>query len=123
METKEYFKSVKGMGVMATSDGDGNVNAAVYARPTVMEDGTVAFIMNDRLSHHYLESNPRAAYLFIEDGPGYKGRRLHLKVNREETDSEKIAEISRRTPPPEREEKTKFLVFFDVEKEMPLIGG
>ena len=37
-----------------------------------MEDGTIAFIMNDRLSQsHNLQSNPKAAYLFREGEEGY----------------------------------------------------
>ena len=65
MNLKMYFDETKGMGVLSTSDGDGHVNAAVYARPHVMEDGKLAFIMQDRLSHHNLQTNPHAAYLFM----------------------------------------------------------
>jgi hypothetical protein len=39
--------------------------------------------MRDRLSHSNLLSNPHAAYLFIEDGPGYKGKRLYMSMVRE----------------------------------------
>ncbi len=125
MELKNYFASASGIGILATSDRDGNVDAAVYARPTVMDDGTLAFIMNDRLSHQNLQSNPRATYLFKEEG-GYKGKRLHLSMVREEKDSPMIPELSRKSPSPEREKQakgSKFLVFFRVEKERPLVGG
>lgn len=125
MELKDYFASASGIGVLATSDKEGNVDAAVYARPTVMDDGTLAFIMNDRLSHQNLQSNPRAVYLFKEE-VGYKGKRLHLSMVREEKDSPLISELSRRSPSPEREKQSKgsiFLVFFRVEKERPLVGG
>lgn len=125
MELKNYFASVSGIGVLATSDKDGNVDAAVYARPTVMDDGTLAFIMNDRLSHQNLQSNPRATYLFKEED-GYKGKRLHLIMVREEKDSPLISELSRKSPSPEREKQSKgskFLVFFRVDKERPLVGG
>ncbi len=125
MELKEYFASANGIGILATADKDGNTDAAVYARPHVMDDGTLAFIMNDRLSHQNLQSNPKATYLFKEDG-GYKGKRLHMIKVREEKDSEQIAELSRRSPSPEREQqakKSKFLVFFKIEKERPLLGG
>ena len=72
MELTEYFKNNKGFGVLATADSDGKVNSAVYGRPHVMEDGSLAFIMRDRLSHKNLQSNPHATYLFKEDGPEYK---------------------------------------------------
>ena len=72
MGLKEYFKSVKGTGILSTADSSGKVDAAIYSRPHFLED-TLAFIMRDRLSHKNLDSNPHAIYLFIEDGPGYKG--------------------------------------------------
>lgn len=56
MELKDYFESTKGTGVMATADGDGKVDAAIYARPHFMEDGTLAVIMRDRLTHNNLQT-------------------------------------------------------------------
>jgi hypothetical protein len=73
MELKEYFESTNGTGVLSTADSEGKVDAAVYARPHILDDGSAAFIMLDRLTHHNLQSNPHAAYLFIEEGPGYRG--------------------------------------------------
>ena len=66
MNLKGYFENTKGGGVLATADSDGKVDAAVYARPHFMEDGTIAMIMRDRLTHHNLQSNSHAAYLFHE---------------------------------------------------------
>jgi len=116
-----YFENTRGTGVLATADAGGKVNAAVYARPHVMEDGTLAFIMRDRLTHHNLTSNPNAAYLFMEDGKGYQGLRLHLKKVREEQDPEKIESFRRRQYLSDKDE-ARFLVYFTVEKELPLIG-
>ena len=74
MDLREYFENTKGFGVLATSDSEGRVDAAVYARPHFMDNGTIALIMRDRLTHHNLQSNSHAAFLFREDGPGYKGK-------------------------------------------------
>jgi len=125
MELKSYFENIKGVGVLATADKEGRVNAAVYSRPHIMEDGTIAMIMNDRLSHHNLTSNPHAAYLFMEEGQGYKGKRLYLTKVREEEDSELLYKLKRRTYPSENEmdKGTRFLVFFEITKELPLIGA
>ncbi len=49
MNLKTYFDETKGLGVLSTADGKGRVNAAVYARPHMMEDGGLAFIMRDHL--------------------------------------------------------------------------
>jgi hypothetical protein len=123
MELYDYFENTKGFGVLSTSDEQGRVDAAVYSRPHMMEDGTMAFIMNDRLSHHNLKSNPHAAFLFKEDGQGYKGKRFFLTMVKEEQDSPQIAELQRRTYPPERQfAGPKFLVYFKITKELPLIG-
>lgn len=122
MELKQYFESTKGLGVFASADGDGKVDAAIYARPHFMEDGTLAFIMRDRLTHHNLQSNPHAAFLFIEDGPGYKGKRLFLTKVREEEDTELLHSLRRRQYPDDKEE-AKFLVFFKLDEELPLIGA
>ena len=122
MELKDYFENTKGLGVMATADADGKVDAAIYARPHFMEDGTIAMIMRDRLTHHNLQSNPHAAFLFVEDGPGYKGKRLFLTKVREEQDSELLQSLRRRQYKDDKGE-AKFLVFFKLEKELPLVGA
>lgn len=122
MDLREYFESTSGVGVLATADGDGKVDAAIYARPHVMEDGSIAMIMRDRLSHHNLQSNPHAAYLFHEDGNGYQGRRLFLTKIREEKDSELLKSLRRRQYPDKKDE-AQFLVFFKVDQELPLIGA
>jgi hypothetical protein len=122
MTLKDYFEATKGTGVLATADSSGKVDAAVYSRPHFMEDGSLAFIMRDRLTHHNLQSNPHATFLFIENGPGYHGRRLFLKKLREENNPELINKIKRRRYTDENEEP-RFLVYFRVEKELPLIGG
>ncbi len=124
MELKDYFENTKGTGVLATADSDGNVDVAVYARPHIMEDGTLAVIMRDRLSHANLTSNPKAAYMFIESGPGYKGKRFFLKKVREEQDTELLYSLRRRTYGDDKSgEEAMFLVFFEIEKELPLIGA
>ena len=122
MENQTYFQRHKGIGILATADAQGKVNAAVYSRPHFLEDGTVAFIMRDRLTRHNLKSNPFAAYLFVEDGPGYQGKRLYLEKLREEKDSELIDKIRRRTNS-KNNEVSRFLVVFELKSELPLIGA
>ena len=122
MDLKEYFDNTKGVGVLATADGEGKVDAAIYARPHFMEDGTLAVIMRDRLTHHNLQFNSHATFLFVEDGPGYKGKRLFMTKVREEQDSELLHSLRRRHYPDDKDE-AKFLVFFKLDKELPLIGA
>ncbi len=125
MNLKDYFIQAKGTGVLATSDSEGKVNAAIYSRPHVFDDGTVAFVMRQRLTHHNLQSNPYASFLFRESGPGFTGVRLHLKKVKEETDSHLIAEMTRGSLTPEEDSAKgpKYLVHFSIEKRLPLIGS
>jgi hypothetical protein len=121
---KEYFEKAKGTGVLATADGKGLVDTAIYAKPHIMDKETVAFIMAERLTHHNLQTNTHAAYLFKEEGPGYKGIRLFLTKLREEKDSELLYSIrSKRYAGGKEEGKPRFLVFFKVDKILPLVGA
>jgi hypothetical protein len=121
MKLSEYFDHKKGLGVLSTADGDGKVDAAIYARPHFIEDGTLAFVMRDRLSHHNLRFNPHATYLFKEEGSGYRGKRLFLTRVGEEKNTE-LLESLRRRKSVYRNREDRFLVFFNLDKELPLVG-
>jgi hypothetical protein len=120
MELKDYFENTNGYGILSTSDSAGKVDAAIYSRPHFMDDGTIALIMRDRLTHHNLQSNSHACFMFIEKGPGYKGKRLFLTKVREEQDSELLQNLRRRQYVDDTDE-SKFLVFFTIDEELPLV--
>ncbi len=120
MKIGEYFKTAKGRGVLATADSSGKVDVAIYAVPHVIDEGTIAFIMTDKLTHQNLQSNPHAAYLFTEEEEEFKGVRLFLTKVREEKDSEKLEQIRRKEYPNLKGKES--LVYFKVEKVVPLIG-
>jgi len=101
MTLKEYFNNSNGIGILSTADSAGKVDAAVYSVPHVFDDGTVAIVMRERLTHNNLQSNPHATFLFIENAPGYRGVRLFLRKLKEETDSALIAQMTRRNLTPE----------------------
>ena len=122
MRLREYFESVKGRGVLATADGDGKVDAAIYATPHFIDDETIAFIMRDRLTHDNLRSNPHAAYLFMEAGEKFVGKRLFLTKTREEEDSELLYSLRRKEDSDDKN-VPKFLVFFQIDRVLPLIGS
>ena len=124
LSLKQYFEGAKGTGVLATADGEGLVDTAIYAKPHVMDKETVAFIMAERLTHHNLQTNNHAAFLYKEDGPGYKGIRLFLTKLREEKDSDLLYSIrSKRYAGGKEEGNPRFLVFFKVDKILPLVGA
>ena len=51
MKLEEYFDLKKGVGVLSTADDEGKVDAAIYARPHFMDDGTAGI-------HHARPSLP-----------------------------------------------------------------
>jgi hypothetical protein len=123
MDLKVYFEGVKGTGVIATADSNGKVNMAIYSKPHFMDNDEIAFIMTDKLTHNNLMTNGSAAYLFKEDGEGYKGKRIYLTKLREEMDSDLLYTIrSRKYHSGPEDDKSRFLVFFSVDKVLPLIG-
>ncbi|MBA4391747.1 MAG: pyridoxamine 5'-phosphate oxidase [Syntrophus sp. (in: bacteria)] len=125
MTLSEYFETVKGRGILATADSKGNVDVAVYSRPHFIDENTIAYIMRDRLTHENLQSNPHAAFLFMESGEKYRGKRLYLTKIKEETDPEAIKKIQWRKTykdPDDEQNATRFLVYFKIDRVLPLIG-
>ena len=124
MKLKQYLKSTEGKGILSSASADGMVTSAIYSKPHVFDDGTIAFVMRKRLTHENLKTNPYASYMFIEEGPGYKGIRLFLRKIKEDTDNALIDKMKRRHLTPEEDEAKgpKFLTHFRVERITTLIG-
>ena len=124
MDWKEYFEKKSGMGFLATANSKGEVDIAVYSRPKVMEDGTLACGMADRLTHANLTENPHAVYAFNEGG--FQGKRLFLEKVREETEGPLLDSIraeADKVVGPGGGDMVKFVVYFRVKKDLPLVGG
>ena len=124
MKLKEYLESREGKSILSTANADGMVTSAIYSRPHVFDDGTIAFVMRKRLTQENLKTNPYASYMFIEEDRGYQGIRLFLKKIKEDTDKALIDSMKRRHLTPEEDEAKgpKFLTHFRVERILPLIG-
>ena len=123
MSLAEYFEKIKGLGVLATSDCEGNVDIAVYSRPYIIDEKTIAFSMLEQLSYSNIQSNPKAAYMFVEQGEGYAGKRLHLTKTGEEKDPERIKQIRQQhSKAKDYDEKVRHLIYFTVDKIRPLVG-
>ena len=124
MHLAEYFENTEGRGVLATADANGKVDIAYYARPHVIDNETVAFIMNDRRSHTNITENANAAYMFTaqstEHDPYLNGVRLYLKMIDEERNTERLYKLKRRAV--KNSDETRYLVFFHVDTIRPLVG-
>lgn len=124
MSLSDYFENVQGLGILATADSSGTADLAIYAKPHVIDDTTIAFIMRERLTHQNLKSNPQAAYMFVERGKGYAGKRLYLTKIREETNTS-VVEMFRKKQPqiyPSSDDSNKYLVHFRIDDIRPLVG-
>ena len=124
MNLADYFKKASGTGVLATCDPGHNVDVAIYAKPHIIDEKTLVFVMKERLSHKNIRSNLQAAYLFIESGDACRGLRLYLTMTREEK-NRTIVEALRKEQPciyPSQDDSDKFLVHFHIDRIRPLIG-
>lgn len=124
MTLKDYFEKNIGTCILSSADRSGKVTTAVYSAPRVMNDGTVAFLMRERLTYRNILENPHAACMYLEHGGGYQGIRLFLTKVREDNDPELIARMTRRhlSAEEDRAKGPKHLVIFTVDKILPLIG-
>lgn len=124
MGLSEYFETTEGTGILATADSNGNVDLAIYATPHMVEDETIVIVMADKLSYTNLQSNPKAAYMFIERTKGYQGKRLYLQKLREENDPKVVQSIRRRKRYGEEGEVVSgsSAVYFKIDKIRPLVG-
>ncbi len=127
MDMKKYFEEAEGFGVLSTADKEGRVDSAVYAKPHVIDENTVAFVTGEKLTHANLQDNPYAVYLFREESPGYSGKRLYLKKERESADPAEVKRACKEAWPAADAagycERGKYIVYFRVEKILPLVGS
>lgn len=79
----EMFNKKSRIGALATSNKNGDVNAAVFGSPRMIDENTVIMAIGDNRSFKYLQENPKATFIVIEPGetpPNWKGVRLYLEV-------------------------------------------
>jgi hypothetical protein len=123
MKLLDMFPS-GGRGIIATSDSSGNVNIAVYARPHIVDEKTVAWGMTEGRTWSYVKENPRAAYLYMNPGPGYAGVRLALALKEFRESGDMLETIKKHTAEivsPGAAEAVIHVAFFKIEEIRPLI--
>ena len=125
MSLRKYFEKATAYGVLASADSDGKVDAAIYARPYVVDEETVAFIMADRLTRKNLLSNPSAAYLYKEPGEEFGGKRLFLTMQKElkgDEVTDPVLSEKYRKASQDYSHETLSVVYFRVNRILPLVG-
>lgn len=125
-DLQPYFTEKSGHAILGTADAAGKVDMAIYSKPFFLgTEGEIALIMANRLSYANICQNPNAAYMFIEQGTGYHGKRLYLTKVREEKDDALIQKLMSEKGyhfTKDEDAGSMTLVHFRVESIVPLVG-
>ena len=124
MNLGQYFDESGGRGIFSSAGSDGRVTTAIYSTPRIMDDNRVAFILREHLTYANLQVNPYASFMFMEDGGRLDGIRLYLKKVGEDDDPDLLVRMTRRhlTPEQDKARGPKHIIYFEVEKILPLVG-
>ena len=82
-DVMKMFNKESRIGALATSNQSGDVNAAVFGSPRMIDDDTVIMAIGDNRSFKYLQENPKASFIVVEPGDSpteWKGARLYLEM-------------------------------------------
>ena len=79
----KMFNKASRIGALATANLRGEVNAAVFGSPRMIDENTVIMAIGDNRSFQYLQENPKASFIVVEPGDSptqWKGARLYLEM-------------------------------------------
>ncbi len=79
----KMFNKESRVGALATANMSGEVNAAVFGSPRMIDENTVIMAIGDNRSFQYLQENPKASFIVVEPGDSptqWKGARLYLEM-------------------------------------------
>ena len=89
----DYFNKAPRLGTLSTASKKGNVNAAVFGSPRMVDEKTVVMGLGRDRSLEYLQENPNAVFLIMEPGKSlteWKGIRVYLKMKTAATSGPKL---------------------------------
>ncbi len=82
-EVMEMFNKKTRIGALATANNNGDVNAAVFGSPQMIDENTIIMAIGDNRTYRNLQENPKASFIVIEPGESpalWKGARLYLEA-------------------------------------------
>ena len=89
----DYFNKAPRLGTLSTASKKGNVNAAVFGSPHMVDEKTVVMGLGKDRSLEYLQENRNAVFLIMEPGKSlteWKGIRVYLKMKTAATSGPKL---------------------------------
>ncbi|MCK4820815.1 pyridoxamine 5'-phosphate oxidase family protein [bacterium] len=95
-ELIEMFNKRPRIGALATSNKEGDVNAAVFGSPRMIDEDTVVMGIGENRSFRNLQRNPKAVFIVMEPGEtvrDWKGARVYLEAVDMETEGEFVDQV------------------------------
>ncbi len=89
----DYFNKQPRIGTLSTASKDGQVDAACFGSPRMVDEKTVLMIVRKNRTFANLQENPHAVFMIMEPGktgPEWKGVRVYLKMTEHETSGKKM---------------------------------
>lgn len=125
-ELMDFFNKQPRLGVLATSNKDGKVNAAYFNSPRMTDEKTVLMGIGKNRSFENLQQNSNAVFIILEPGkslPEWKGLRVYMKMLDCQTSGEKLDGIRAAIAQAGGEKAAKMIhaaITFNVEEVRPL---
>lgn len=95
-ELMKLFNKYPRIGALATANKEGDVNAAVFGSPRMVDENTVVMGIGENRSYRNLQRNPKAVFIVMEPGESvrdWKGARVYLEAVDMETEGELYDQI------------------------------
>jgi predicted pyridoxine 5'-phosphate oxidase superfamily flavin-nucleotide-binding protein len=67
-QVMEMFNRQARIGALATANNNGEVNAAVFGSPRMIDEKTIIMAIGDNRSFRNLQENPKASFIVMEPG-------------------------------------------------------
>jgi hypothetical protein len=126
-ELMELFNKRPRIGSLATASIKGEVNAAVFGSPRMIDENTVVMGVGKSRSLQNLQENPKAVFIVIEPAEAskeWKGVRVYLEALVIETEGpffDQVKENSIKAVGKEAAERLQAAIRFKVKEVRPLI--
>jgi len=126
-EVMELFNKSPRIGSLSTANSEGDVNAAVFGTPQMIDDDTVVMGIGRNRSLQYLQENPKAVFIVVEPGKTsmeWKGARVYLEAVTVETDGDLYKQIKENIAQKAGKEAAKMIraaIRFKITAVRPLI--
>lgn len=122
----DFFNKQPRLGVLATADKGGKVNAAYFGSPRMIDEKTILAGLGKNRSLENLQQNPNAVFMIMEPGqslPQWKGVRVYLKMIDCQTSGEKLDAIRAKIAEASGEKASQMIhaaITFSIEEIRPL---